>query len=136
VHPVSRWSLLVLLNVAGCSEPATDLFSVEGIVRGTIRQAADDAPVTDAWIALDASYPLGNGNPVPIYDSVRTDGGGRYVGRLELLNLPDTVVALTVRVWPRATSRLAPASRADLELRVTADLPPRDTLVVDFTLQP
>ena len=136
MNPVSRWSLLILLGVAGCSEPTTDLFSVEGIVQGTIRQAADDAPVTDAWIALDASYPLGNGNPVPVYDSVRTAGGGRYVGRLELLNLPDRVVALTVRVWPGVTSGLAPAARPDLELRVTADLPPRDTLVVDFTLQP
>ena len=84
---MSRWSLPLLLASAACSEPTRDTFSVDGIVQGIVRRAAGDAPVADAWIALHGSYPLSNGNSLPIYDSVRTDAGGRYIGRLGVLNL-------------------------------------------------
>ncbi len=92
--------------------------------------------MADAWIAVEGSYPLGKGNSEPLYDSVRTNQGGYYIARVGVLNLPDTVAPVTVRVWPPESSGLVPAVKSDLQVRVTADLPPGDTLVVDFTLQP
>jgi len=58
------------------------------------------------------------------------------MGRVGVLNLPDTVALITVRVWPPPAAGLAPASRGDLSVRVTAALPPAHTLVVDFELAP
>lgn len=133
MHRLSRWSFAVLFAAIGCSEPTGDIFSVDGIVQGTVRTTGG-SPVPDAWIALEGSYPLGNGNIVPLYDSVRTDASGYYLGRVGVLNLADTVAPLTVRVWPPPASGLAPVARSGLEVRLTADLPPADMLVVDFTL--
>jgi hypothetical protein len=135
MHPMSRWSLTLLMVGSACSEPTRDIFSVDGIIQGTVRTGAGN-PVADAWIAVEGSYPLGVGNSESLYDSVRTDASGRYIARVGVLNLPDTVATLTIRVWPPASSGFAPVARSDLEVRVTADLPPRDTLKVDFTLQP
>ena len=39
---------------------------------------------------------------------------GRYMGRVGVLNLPDTAALITVRVWPPPAAGLAPASRGDL----------------------
>jgi hypothetical protein len=126
---------MLLITGASCSEATGDVFSVNGIVQGTVRQDAGD-PVPEAWVVLEGTYPLSNGSTEALYDSVQTDGSGRYVGEVGVQNLPDTVALLTVRVWPPAGSGLSPAVRLDVEVPVTADLPPADTLVVDFSLEP
>jgi hypothetical protein len=134
MHRVNGWTLAMLACLAGCGdEPTGDLFSVDGIVQGRVTAGG---PVADAWVAVEGTYPLGNGNHVSVYDSVRTDGGWRYLGRVGVMNLPDTVVSIIVRVWPPPATSLAPASRGDLSVRVMAALPPADTLVVDFELTP
>ena len=56
------------------------------------------SPVPEAWVSLEGSYPLGIGNTEALYDSVRTDANGHYIGRVRVLNLPDTIATSTVRV--------------------------------------
>jgi hypothetical protein len=124
--------LLALLTSCG-DEPTRDIFAVEGIVRGQVTH--ENAPVSGAWVALDGLYPLHNGATSSVYDSVRTDIAGHYLGRLTELNLPDTIVTFAIRVWPPPGSGLAPAETTGLELRVTEE-PARDTLTMNVALSP
>jgi hypothetical protein len=127
-------NLSLLVFLAGCGdEPTKDIFAVEGFVRGQVTH--DNTPVSGAWVALDGLYPLSNGAKLPVYDSVRTDAAGLYLGRLLQLNLPDTIVTFDIRVWPPAGSGLAPAEILDLGLSVTEE-PGRDTLTMDIALAP
>src|SRR5688572_9080349 len=120
MHRVSCWALALVAALAGCgSEPTRDIFSVDGLVRGTITAAAG-GPVADAWVAIEGAYPHGNGNFEPLYDSVRADAGGRYLGQIGTFNAADAVATVTVRVWPPPAAELAPASREDLEVRITS----------------
>ncbi len=135
MHPFSRRLLALAVAGVACSEPVRDVFSVDGLVQGTVRDSGGD-PVEAAWVALEGSYPLNSGSSEALYDSVQTDASGHYVGHVGVLNLPDTTATLAIRVWPPAGAGLNPAVRSDLEVRLTADLPPADTLLVDFTLQP
>jgi hypothetical protein len=129
-----RW--LTLLSLGGCGEePTRDLFTVEGVVRGTVTSRFE-GPVPNAWVAIEGGYPLSNGQIEPLYDSVRTDASGRFLGRVGVLNLPNTIALVTVRAWPPAVAGLVPGVEPDRELRITADPQPADTLVVGFVLNP
>jgi hypothetical protein len=134
---LSRWPRwMILLSLAGCGdEPTRDLFSVEGVVRGTVTSRFD-GPVPNAWVAIEGGYPLSNGQFEPLYDSVRTDASGRFLGRVGVLNFPDTIALVTVRTWPPAEAGLMPGVEPNRELRITADPQPADTLVVGFVLNP
>ena len=124
--------LCLLAFLASCAdEPTRDIFAVEGIVRGQVTH--ENAPVSGAWVALAGLYPLHNGATLGVYDSVRTDTAGQYLGRLAELNLPDTIVTFAIRVWPPPGSGLAPAEITGLTLRVT-DEPARDTLTMNVAL--
>ena len=126
--------LCLLVFLASCGdEPTRDIFAVEGIVRGQVTH--ESAPVSGAWVALDGLYPPHNGSLLAVYDSVRTDVAGQYLGRLTQLNLPDTIVTFAIRVWPPHGSGLAPAEVTGLALRVTEE-PARDTLTMNVALAP
>ena len=134
---LSRWPRwMILLSLAGCGdEPTGDLFSVEGVVRGTVTSRFE-GPVPNAWVAIEGDYPLSNGQFEPLYDSVRTDASGHFLGRVGVLNLPDTIALVTVRAWPPAGAGLMPGLEPEQGLRITADPQPADTLVVEFVLNP
>ena len=70
-----------------------------------------------------------------VYDSVRTDVAGQYLGRLAAMNMPDTIVTFSIRVWPPLGSGLAPAEITGLHLRVTEE-PAQDTLAMNVALEP
>jgi hypothetical protein len=97
-----------MATIACGTEPEIDLFPVDGIVLGAGR-GPTGTPVANAWVALEGLYPLGNGNTEPVGDSTRTDSAGHYLATVGVGNLPDTVVALTIRVWPPPESGLAPS---------------------------
>jgi hypothetical protein len=126
--------LCLLAFLASCGdEPTRDIFFVEGIVRGQVTH--ENAPVSGAWVALDGLYPLHNGATMAVYDSVRTDVAGQYLGRLAEMNMPDTIVTFAIRVWPPLGSQLAPAEITGLALRLTEE-PALDTLTMNVALAP
>ena len=128
------FAVLLLATVGPCgSEPTTDLFSVEGIVQGAIVDPSG-AGVANTWIAIEATYPLASGQGEVLYDSVRSDAAGYYVGRVGTMNLPEAVVPVAIRVWPPSGSGLAPAARSGLQLTLTTDPPLQHALVADFAL--
>jgi hypothetical protein len=78
----------ILVFVAACgSDPTSDIFAVQGIVRGQVT-SPDGTPVSNAWVALDGLYPSDNGHTKPVYDSTQTDvaavsrdaGSGEHAG--------------------------------------------------------
>jgi hypothetical protein len=130
-----RFLFGILTLVLACAgEPTSDIFAVVGIVRGQVTNP-EGIPVSGAWVALDGVYPLSNGNTIPVFDSIQTDAGGLYRGRLALLNLPDTLVTFDMRIWPPAASGLAPDETLQLGLRLTRE-PAQDTLVMNVQLSP
>jgi hypothetical protein len=127
--------LVFLVFVAACgSDPTGDIFTVQGIVRGQVT-GPDGMPVSNAWVALDGLYPSDNGQTNPVYDSTQTDAAGRYLGTMAVVNMPDTLITLSIRVWPPVATGLAPAEILDLGLRLTRELA-QDTLVMNVQLAP
>jgi hypothetical protein len=111
----------VLTLVAACGDgPTGDIFAVEGIVEGQLT-SPEGTPVSGAWVVLDGRYPLANGTNTPLYDSTQSDAEGHYRGRLAILNMPDTLVHFSIRVWPPAASGLAPDETIDLGLQLTRE---------------
>jgi hypothetical protein len=123
----------LLVLVAACGTEPTDIFSAEGVVRGLVITDAG-APVAGAWVVLDGLYPLHNGGTQPVYDSTPTDTAGRFSATLRVMNLPDTIVSYSLRVWPPATSGLAPFEVRDLGLFLSWQRP--DTVVTTIHLSP
>ena len=111
--------LWILTLLAACGDgPTGDIFAVEGFVEGQIT-GPGGTPVPDAWVVLDGLYPQTNGNSTPVYDSTLTDADGHYRGRLAVLNMPDTLVHFSMRIWPPPASGLAPDEILDLGLQLT-----------------
>jgi hypothetical protein len=90
----------ILVFVAACeSDPTGDIFTVQGIVRGQVT-SPDGTPVSNAWVALDGLYPSDNGHTKPVYDSTQTNAAGQYLGTLAVVNMPDTLITFSIRIWP------------------------------------
>ena len=130
-----RWQVAVLGTLLACStKPTSDLFTVSGVVQGSVQDAAG-RPVPGGWVAIEVLYPLGNGKTIRLYDSVQTDVNGHYLRLFALGNLADTLAPVSVRAWPPVTSGLAPSEATGL-LLMTAVQPPPDTLSITLTLGP
>jgi hypothetical protein len=124
----------LLVLVGACStEPPPDIIAAEGVVRGQVTRAPG-IPVPDAWVVLDGLYPLRHGGTQRLYDSTPTDTAGRYSATLGVLNLPDTLVSYSMRIWPPAASGLAPDESEGLGLYLSWQRP--DTVVMNIELSP
>ena len=135
MQPRHWWQAAALSTLLACStEPTGDLFSVTGEVQGSVQDSAGQF-VPGGWVAIEVLYPLGNGNTILLYDSVRTDLAGHYQKLFGLVNLQDTLAPVTVRVWPPPALGLAPSEATGFLLRMSSS-PPRDTLSIDFVLNP
>ena len=95
---------------------------------GVIRQGS--APLPDATVVATGLYPPPNG-ALRLTDSTGTGADGRYVLVLTAVNVADTVLAVTISVRPPAGTGLATRDTANLPLRISHVLPPRDTAHVD-----
>ncbi len=122
-----------LVVLAACGTEPSDIFSAKGVVRGQVTTDLG-IPVPDAWVVLDGRYPLPNGRTEEVYDSTVTDTAGRFSATLQVMNLPDTVVSYSLRVWPPATSGLAPVEIEALGLFLSWRRP--DTVVTTIHLSP
>ena len=126
-----KLSAVVLLT--GCAtEPHTDLFSVVGVVRGTV-VTAEQAPAAGAQVVAIAEYTFTNGATLPLMDSVRTDASGRYVVTLQLVNVPEATVPAQILVRPAGTQPAGQSGPLLVRMRAGAA---RDTVVADVVVGP
>lgn len=123
----------ILALIAACANEPSDI-AVEGIVLGKILTGLD-TPVPDAWVVLDGLYPLRNGSTIPVFDSTRTDTAGHFRARLAVLNMPDTTISYSMRVWPPPDTGFSPDETVGLGLRLTA-APAQDTTRMNIYLSP
>jgi len=116
------------LPFSACNEPEFDLFTVNGLVTGHIRDAAG-IPVQQATVygsVGDTSHPR--------TDSTRTAPDGSYSIRFTELNQADVRAPLALRVVPPSGSPLLVRDSAGLVILIAKGWPPRETTRVDIVL--
>ena len=115
------------LAYLGCKEPDGDLFTVNGVVTGDVRDETG-APVDQATVHAT----LAGREPSP--ESSFTGSDGVYSIRFRALNEPEARVPLTLQVDPPAGSSLLGRDTTGLTILIARGWPPRETTRVDIVL--
>jgi hypothetical protein len=131
LRAISLCSAILALGGA-CTGPEADLFSIQGVVTGRVRNASG-ASLPQATVHATATYPLAGG-AFPLTDSARTGPDGVYAVRFVTGNLADARVPLTLTVNPPAGSGLVAHDTTGLTVLIARAAPPRDTTYVDVVL--
>ena len=119
---------IVLASACSGVPEGRDLFTVRGVITGMIGQASN--PLPNATVTATALYPPPTG-ALRLTDSTSTGADGRYLLVFTTLNAPDTVLFAALSVRPPTGTGLPPRDTANIAVRITQILPPRDTTHVD-----
>jgi hypothetical protein len=117
-------------NLACGTEPR-DLFTVQAVVLGSVRDAAG-TPVAGATIRLLAQLPSTQLDDI---ETTQTDANGQFALRTGFLNQPEGAAFVRVTVMPPAAAALTAFDTTGLTVPVSRQEPPPDTLRLALLLE-
>lgn len=126
-----RIVLLSLGATLACGTEPRDLFTVQAVVLGSVRDAGG-VPVAGATIRLSAQLPSTQLDDI---ETTQTDASGHFALRTGFLSQPEGAAFVRVTVMPPASARLTALDTIGLTLPVSRGEPPPDTLRLSLVLR-